>query len=173
MLFFINFSNIVLLLMITPEERKIIDQFSGALLMENYPPLAGKIVGLFFVTEKTYYTFDEMLEVFDTNKTALSRALKFLGSFNIINSIQKEHIKRRRYFYLDIPNYIKYIGVFAQYFNKLNSLIKSAQQIRGSKNPEMNDFIEEYIAYNDKILQTVNEHLKSAFTKDYSKKGNS
>lgn len=156
--------------MVTVEEKKIIDLFTGVLLMENYPPLAGKIIGLFFVTEKKYYTFDEMLEVLDTNKTALSRALKFLGSFNMLSYTYKKNIKRRRYFYLDIPSYIEYIGIFIQSYDKLNTLIKVAQQMRGDQNEEMNTFIEEYVTYNDKVLKSLKDNLTHAFS-EYGEKG--
>ena len=152
--------------MITTEEKRIIDLFKGVLLMENYPPLAGKIIGLFLVTEKKHYTFDEMLEALETNKTALSRAISFLLSFSMLSYTHKEHSKRRRYFYLDIVNYIDYMAFFIQSYEKLNDLIKAAQNIRGDKDKEMNTFIGNYISYNDEVLKSLKGNLKTTFEKE-------
>ena len=42
------------------QQEEIIDTFGELLTKDNYPPIAGKILGLFYTSDQKYFTFEEI-----------------------------------------------------------------------------------------------------------------
>ncbi len=153
-------------MVITEEQKNAIEQFSEALLAENYPPLSGRILGLFYVSDKKYFTFNELVEILEVTKGSVSKALSFLQDhLGIIKFIFKDGIKRRRYFYVDIPSNIEYLERFIASYKTQNEIYKVALRMRGEENIEMNKFLENNIMFNEAVLKSIEEHFDKSFQK--------
>ncbi len=150
--------------MISEEQKRAIELFSEALLAENYPPLAGRILGLFYVSDKKYFTFNELVDIMGVTKGSVSKSLSFLqNQLGIINFTYKEGIKRRRYFYVDVASNIAYLRRFIASYKMQNEIYKVALRIRNDQNKEMNQFLENHVTFNDAVLKSIEEHFDKSF----------
>ncbi len=78
----------------------LIEQSAELYKMVGYPRIAGRIMGLLYVSEQKYFTFEQLMETLKISKSATSKSLKFLLEINEIDFIIKPENTRRRYFYI-------------------------------------------------------------------------
>ncbi len=144
-------------------KKELINAFALVHKEDNYPPIAGKIIGLFYVSDQKYFTFEDIMEGVNASKSATSKALKFLIDLNEITFIFSESNKRKRLFY---PNhaYIK------KRFEKIIAahemetvLLKKVLSTRSTDNIEMNNQIKSIIAFNEDVLHFISDKVKEHF----------
>ncbi|WP_282080779.1 GbsR/MarR family transcriptional regulator [Aquimarina algiphila] len=147
------------------ETQSILDLYAEAYKEENYPPVAGKMVGLFFTSNQKYFTFEELMEGVGASKSATSKALKLLIDFGEVNYKTLKDNKRKRYFYLDIKGNLDRIQRYIDGFKMQTRLFRETLKLRNEEDKEVNQFIEELIEFHSGILQFVDNNSKNRFKK--------
>ncbi|WP_109436606.1 MULTISPECIES: hypothetical protein [Aquimarina] len=147
------------------KSESILDLYAEAYKEENYPPVAGKMVGLFFTSNQKYFTFEELMKGVGASKSATSKALKLLIGFGEVNYKMLKGNKRKRHFYLDIKGNIDRIQRYIDGFKMQTHLLKETLKLRNEEEKEVNQFIEELIEFHSKMLQFVDKNSKNRFKK--------
>ncbi|MBB6462212.1 hypothetical protein [Flammeovirga kamogawensis] len=147
------------------ERKELLNKFADAHKHDGLPPLANKIVGVFYLSNEKYLGFDDIVDLVDASKGAVSKALKLLMSIYRINHIQDPTTSRKRLFYLDPDGAEKYIKIVAEGLSTQNELIKELNQFRTNGNNEMSDFIERTIAFNGEAIAFLLKNSERYFKK--------
>ena len=146
-------------------KKELIEQHSEVYKFDGYSPIAGKILGLFYVSDKQYFTFEELMEEIPASKSAVSKALKVLIERRDINYTYKEDNKRKRLFYFDIQAFISGLEDAMKAYTHHRILLQKSLELRSDKNIEFNEFIEKAINFNKSIISVIQEkidkHLRS------------
>lgn len=150
-------------------EMKPIDLYAEILKNENYPPIAGKILGLFFISDQKYFTFEELMEQVDASKSATSKALKLLMNNGEVNYIIKEKSKRRRFFYLDIEGVKQRIYTTISAYDTYASLLKDTLKSRSDENKELNHYINSEIKFWEETLEFLKDRITANFDIPFDK----
>ncbi len=145
------------------ERKTIIEKFEAVYVEDHYPPIAGRILGLLFVTDKKYLTFQEILEEVGSSKGAISKALKILIDSGEVNFDYDVNNKRLRLFYLDTDGVIRHINNIVEAYKMQTELFKETLKIRSDENEEMNKFIKKTIVFNSEVLELMQEQLKKHY----------
>lgn len=141
----------------------ILDLYASTYKEDNYPPVAGKIMGLFFISNQQYFTFEEIMEAVNASKSATSKAIKLLLSFNEINFVTLKEHKRRRHFYLDVEGNVKHIQRVVDAYYMQTELLKHTLTLRDNNNKKLNRFIETSIDFNTDVLNYIEEKIKEYY----------
>ena len=143
--------------------EEIVSEFERTYKNDGMPPLAGKIIGHFYVTENKYLSFNEIHEAVGSSKGTVSKVLKYLIQTNRVQFLVDEDDKRKRFYYLDIARLIEYLkGVILNY-QQQNTLLVEVKKLRGVKNLEMNTFIDNSIDFNSEMLEFLKEKSEAYF----------
>lgn len=146
------------------DKQGIIDVFERTYKKDGFPPLAGKVVGFFYVTDAKYISFQDIVKGVDASKGAVSKVLKILIGLYRINSIDHPNDNRKRLYYLDTENLIKFLEIVINNYREQSDLLHAVLKVRTEENKEMNDFIERSIAFNDEMLNFLDKKSKKYFT---------
>ncbi|MGH1383448.1 hypothetical protein [Kordia sp.] len=149
-------------------QEDIIESFGELLVADNYPPIAGKILGLFYTSNAKYLTFEEIKEGISVSKSATSKALTFLYTLNEVSYIYDENNSRLRLFYLDIKGSIDRFNSILNAYTVQTTLLKEIQKTRNNENEELNGFIEKSIAFNEEATVYMKQKLEFHY-KEYLK----
>lgn len=146
-------------------QLELIEAFALVYKEDNYPPIAGKILGYFFVSNHKYHTFEEIMEGIKASKSATSKALKFLINLEEVTFKFSESNKRKRLFYTNYEGTKKRLENIIIAHEMETKLLKEVLSQRNSDTPEMNNLIQNIIAFNEDILgfisDKVDEHFKN------------
>ncbi len=148
------------------KKENLLERFVATYVAEGYPPLAGKIIGLFYISDEKYLTFNEIIEQTGASKGAISKTIQLLLEHNRINYITEENNSRKRLFYLDINGLIKFLRMIIKNYQDQNILIKECLELRDQTPSEMNDFIKNSILFNTEMLTFLNEKANQYFNKN-------
>ena len=143
-----NFLNILLKM----KREEIINEFERTYKNEGLPHLAGKIIGVFYVSDKKYLSFKEINENIDASKGTVSKVLKFLIKLNRVKCITHEKDKRKRYYCLDIPGLIQFLKYIISNYEEQSTLLEEVVKIRGNEYEELDIFIDKSINFNNEML---------------------
>lgn len=144
-------------------QDEIITSFGEAYEVDGFPPLAGKIMGLLYVSDKKYFSFDEIVQQVKASKGAVSKILKLLVDLHRVNYIICKDSSRKRLFYLDIKGIRFFVDVVIANYRKQDLLLQECLKHRNSENPELNKFIENSIALNADMLEMLDDKVKKYF----------
>lgn len=145
------------------ERDNILELYALSYKEDHYPPTAGKLMGLLYISEQKYFSFDEFISNLQVTKSAVSKALKFLLNTGEINFIYDANNKRRRLFYLD------YKGVIDKFHRIVNAytihvqLLEGTLKLRDDDTSELNTFIKKEIALLNETVQFFDAKLKTHF----------
>lgn len=140
-------------------KKELIEQHSEVYKFDGYPPIAGKILGLFYVSDKKYFTFEDLMKEIPASKSAVSKALKILIDRKDINFIYKESNKRKRLFYFDIEGFISGLEDSMKAYTYHRTLLQKSLETRSNENIEMNEFIQKAINFNKSIISVIQEKI--------------
>lgn len=143
--------------------KHILELFALSLKEDNYPPVAGRIIGLFYVSNQKHFEFEDIMEAVSASKSATSKALKLLIEFGEVNFIIKEGSKRKRLFYLDVQGSIERIERFIDGYNMQTQLLTETLKLRNQNNEELNQFIKNTINFNTEILEFAEKKLREHY----------
>ncbi len=136
--------------------KDLLERFAIAYKNDGFPPLAGKIMGLFYISNQKYFSFEEIMQRVGASKGATSKTIKILLEFKRLNySMSKEQV-RKRMFYLDIQGVTQFLQIVIDNYKNQNQLLKESLQARTNENEEMNDFIKSSIQFNNEVLAFLN-----------------
>ncbi len=138
-------------------QEDIIESFGELLVADNYPPIAGKILGLFYTSNKKYLTFEEIKDGIGVSKSATSKALTFLYTLNEVSYIYDENNSRLRLFYLDIKGSVERFNSIIEAYKIQTTLLKEVLRTRNNENKELNHFIEKSILLHEDVLDIVKQ----------------
>ncbi len=88
------------------QQEELITAFSEIFKAIGNSPTAGRISGLFYLSDQKFLTFEDIMEQLSISKSATSKALKILVERGQVAFITKED-SRKRYYYLSINGAIK------------------------------------------------------------------
>lgn len=144
-------------------DNHILDLYAATFQEDNYPPVAGKILGLFYVSEQKYFSFEELQNQLEISKSAVSKALKMLLNIGEINFVTFEDNKRKRYFYLDVQGNIDRIQSLITSYIMQTKLLEETLALREETNPELNNFIKNSIKFNREVIAFVDQKVKEHY----------
>ncbi len=130
----------------------------------NWTPIAAKIIGLFYVSDQKYFTFQEIIDTLNISKSNASRALKVLLSTGKVAYITKGDNKRKRYFYLSVGGSITLINNMLEGFKRQQMFFEKILSLRSDENPELNQLIQYQKDYLEKIIPMLQIKTKEHFT---------
>lgn len=145
------------------KKQSILNLYAEALKEDNYPPIAGKILGLFYISDQKYFTFEELMKELNVSKSAISKALKLLLEIGEVNYKKIEGNKRKRHFYLDIQGNIDRLERLVNAYYMQTQLLEETLEFRSSNNQELNNFIKTSIKFNKEALYYFDKKIKEHF----------
>ena len=149
-------------------KKRIVNTFGELLANDNYPPIAGRILGFFYTSDKKYFTFEEIKEELSISKSATSKALSYLRQINEVGYIYDENNKRLRLFYLNIEGLVERISLVLEAYKMQAVLFKEVLEFRNEENKELNNYIEKNILFSEDVLGFVTQRLEFHY-KEYLK----
>ncbi len=141
------------------EQDDIIRPFAEIYKNAGYAPLQGRIIGLFYVSEEKYLSFQDIMERLEISKGATSKTLNSLMEIGEVAYITKEGNSRRRYFYLSIAGSLKSMDVWIESLKLRKGLMERLMHLRGETNPQLNQFIKEEV----RMLEDFIPYLREKF----------
>ncbi len=142
----------------------LIEQSAELYKMVGYPRIAGRIMGLLYVSEQKYFTFEQLMETLKISKSATSKALKFLLEINEIDFIIKPENTRRRYFYISQKGTIKSWEDMMDSLFVRQELLEQILTERKDEDSEINRIIKQQIAFMKDIAPILKNKMKEHFT---------
>ncbi|MCD8410628.1 hypothetical protein [Tenacibaculum finnmarkense] len=145
-------------------KKTILENFAKAYQAERFPPISGKIIGLFMITPERYLSFEEIQKELDISKSALSKNLKLLIDLNRITYVKDTENSRKRLFCIDIIGTKKHIYDIVKNFEFQNTLLEESKKIRTKNNDDdVANFIDNSIAFSKNIIKELNESIPKYF----------
>ena len=140
--------------MLTQQQKTLIEKIGITIEKEGMQPVAARILGLLYVSDKPELTFDEITDTLQISKSATSNGINLL-----LQTERVEYITfsgdRRRYFRLKISNwredFIKKIETMAGF----NVLLRQVLAVRTKETPEYNASIAELVDFLDYVFQNM------------------
>ncbi len=129
----------------------------------NWTPIAARIIGLFYVSDQKYFTFQEIIDTLNISKSNASRALKVLLNTGKVSYITKDNNKRKRYFYLPTEGSITLTNNLLERFKRQQAFFEKILCLRSDENPELNQLIEYQKGYLEKIIPMLQIKTKEHF----------
>lgn len=151
------------------DTQKLLALYAFTFSEDGYPPVAGKILGLFHISNQKYLTFDEIKEQISASKSATSKALNLLMDMGDVGfTTFKEH-KRKRYFFLDIEGGIAHLQKLIKAYTLQNEVLEETLEHRDDSNPEMNRYIEKTIIFSQEVIEFIEEKIHEHYNEFLNK----
>lgn len=145
--------------------KKILQSFADAYEIDGFPPLAGKIMGVFYLSEKEHLSFEEIIQQTEASKGAVSKSLNQLIQLKRVNYVVSEESHRKRLFYLDTKGIIHFVKMMINNYKQQDALLRKCLVLRNDKDSDLYQFIENSIAFNADVLATLDEKADQYFKK--------
>ncbi|MBS9784117.1 ArsR family transcriptional regulator [Candidatus Gracilibacteria bacterium] len=145
------------------QKQDLISQTSELYTMIGYPPIAGKIIALFYISDEKYLTFEEIMETLKISKSATSKALKFLTDLGEVSFMTKTENSRKRYFYISVKNSLKSLTDWKDSLDMRKNILEKALKLRTQKNPDFNTFIQQQIHFIEDISGYIDQKIQQHF----------
>jgi len=145
-------------------KKELLDRFATAYKNDGFPPLAGRIMGLFYISDKKHLSFEDIICETEASKGAVSKILKQLIQLHRIN-YTKINNGRKRLFYLDINGLKFFLQMIIDNYKAQDQMLKECLQIRTNENEEMNNFIKDSINFNKEVLTFLSIKNEQYFNK--------
>lgn len=148
-------------------KQELIEAFAFVYKADNYPPIAGKILGLFLISDEKHFTFEDIMTNINASKSATSKALKFLIDLDEVSFMFSEKNKRKRLFYFNSKGVVKRFEKIIEAHTIETVLLKEVLENRNDDNEEMNKLIKNTIAFNEDILDFITKKVTKHFKTEY------
>ncbi|WP_066630939.1 hypothetical protein [Labilibacter marinus] len=144
-------------------KESIIERFAEAYKIDGFPPLAGKIMGVFYMSDSKYFCFEDLVLLSKGSKGAVSKTLKLLIGLSRIGFIYSKERKSKRLFYLDTKGIRDFLEIILANYKKQDILLKECLQLRSDENQELNMFIKNSLTFNDEVISLIEEKMNKYF----------
>lgn len=128
------------------KKRALIEKIGIAHEEKGFQPVAGRILGLLYVSPRPELTFDEIRETLNISKSATSTALNLLMHIGHIDYITFSG-DRKRYFKLKMSNWRELIQNEIERVIKMSHVLHEVLEERTADTPEFNCSIEEFASF--------------------------
>ncbi len=145
------------------KKEQLIEQSAMLYKMIGYSRIAGKIMGLLYVSDRKYFTFQELMNILNISKGATSTAINFLIEIGEISFITKGENKRKRYFHISKKGTIKSLQDWLQSLFVRKELLEQILNERKDENPQLNNLIKQQIAFTEDIAPFIENKIKEHF----------
>ncbi len=142
------------------EKQALINQSAELYKMIGYPPTAGQIMGLLYVSDQKYFTFQELIDTLKISKSAISKSVNFLLEIHEISFKIKKDNKRKRYFYISKKGTVKSLQQWINSVAVRQSLLEQILTLRNEENKELNELIKSQISFSKTIIPVAEKELK-------------
>ncbi|MGV3539915.1 MAG: GbsR/MarR family transcriptional regulator [Rufibacter sp.] len=139
---------------LTQEQKQLIEKIGIYHEQQGFPPVVGRIMGLLYVSDRPYLSFEEIIDTLNISKSAASNSLNLLLQMRVLEYTTFPG-DRKRYFSALLENWHQEV------VNKMNSilafsnLLRQANELRGNLNPDMNEKVLERIEFMEFLSQQV------------------
>lgn len=145
------------------DKNDLLRRFAEAYKNDGFPPLAGKIMGLFYISNEKYFYFEDIMHEVGASKGAVSKTLKLLIELNRVDFVYSKGKSRRRMFYMDIQGIKHFLRSVIINYKKQDQLLKECAQVRTNENEELNEFIGNSLQFNKEVLTFLDEKTEQYF----------
>ncbi len=104
-------------------------------------------MGLLYVSDQKYFTFQELIDTLKISKSAISKSLKFLLEIKEISFKIKKDNKRKRYFYISKRGTIASLQRWIESLTVRQNLLEQILTLRNEDNKELNELIKSQISF--------------------------
>lgn len=128
----------------------------------NYTKIAGAILGLFYTSNKKYFTMEEVIVELDSDKQSIEDGIALL----IKNGEVKKHTTKdglEENFYLDVQGTISHLKNVLNDKQRLTELLEKTIELRDNSNPEVTRFLRDSILFNSEIMDFVDQRIQEYF----------
>ncbi|GAB2532677.1 GbsR/MarR family transcriptional regulator [Rufibacter soli] len=139
---------------LSEEQRKLIEKIGIFHEQQGFPPATGRIMGLLYVTDRPYLSFEEILETLNISKSATSNALNMLLQMRVIEYTTYPG-DRKRYFGALLENWHQEVVNKMEQVLSFSKLVRQCNELRGNSNPEMNKLMEDRVEFMEYLSQEV------------------
>ncbi|TPE43108.1 MarR family transcriptional regulator [Pontibacter mangrovi] len=122
---------------LTEKQQALIERIGIFQEKTGMQPVAGRIVGLLYVSDKPELTFDEIREVLGISKSATSNALNLLQHLNRLDYITYSG-DRRRYFRLKLDRWRELVMQEIDSVTEFSATLQEVVAERTKETPEYN-----------------------------------
>lgn len=133
---------------LTEQKRQQIEKIGIFNEQMGLPPVAGRIMGLLYVSDQPELTFDEIRETLQISKSATSNALNLLMQLNRLEYTTFPG-DRKRYFRLKISKWREIIAGEIDRITELNTVLRDVVATRTKSTPDYNNSIAELADFLD------------------------
>lgn len=140
-------------------KEQIINFYTLVSKDKGYSPIAGKMLGLFLVSNQKYFTFEELMEELSISKSATSKTLKFLIEIGEIDFIKSKENKRKRLFYFNIKGATNRYKRKIKEYTVQTQLLEKTLELRDDSNLELNDFIKNRILFAKEVIAILEPRI--------------
>ncbi|NLR93900.1 MULTISPECIES: GbsR/MarR family transcriptional regulator [Flammeovirga] len=147
-------------------KEEILEQLSITHQGGGFSPLAGKILGVFYLSNDKYLTFNDLVEITGATKGAVSKALKSLKDKHRVDSILDPNSSRKRLFYLDSDGISTYMDLVVQNMTRETELIDECVSRRNDNAPDIKELMSKTVTFNKEIIQFLKLVTHKYFPKD-------
>lgn len=141
-------------IVLTEKQKTLIEKIGISYEAEGIQPVAARILGLLYVSDKPELTFDEITEALQISKSATSNGINLLLQMQRLEYITFPG-DRRRYFRLKVSNWREEFKHKIEAMAKFNVLMREVLAVRTQKTPEYNASIKELVDFLDYIFQQM------------------
>ncbi|RNI21887.1 GbsR/MarR family transcriptional regulator [Rufibacter latericius] len=139
---------------LTQEQKKLIEKMGIYHEQQGFPPVTGRIMGLLYVSDRPHLSFEEIVETLNISKSATSNALQLLQQMRLIEYTTYPG-DRKRYFGALLENWHDEVVNKMESILGFSKLLRQANELRGDKNPEMNEKVLERIEFMEFLSKEV------------------
>ncbi|WP_420573847.1 hypothetical protein [Kordia sp.] len=144
-------------------KKDIINSFGELLVNDNYPPIAGRMLGLFYTSDQKYFTFEEIKTELNISKSATSKGLSFLDNIGEVSYVYDKNNKRLRLFYLNVEGLIERISLVLEAYKHQSKLFEQVLELREDNDSIVNNYLEKSILFSEDVLGFVQQKLALHF----------
>ena len=141
-------------IVLTDQQRTLIEKIGISYEGEGIQPVAARILGLLYVSDKPELTFDEITEALQISKSATSNGINLLLQMHRLEYITFPG-DRRRYFRLKVSNWREEFKHKIEVMAGFNLLMREVLAIRTQETPEYNARIKELADFLDYVFQQL------------------
>ncbi|MFC6998991.1 GbsR/MarR family transcriptional regulator [Rufibacter roseus] len=136
------------------EQKQLIEKIGIYHEQQGFPPVVGRIMGLLFVADKQYLSFEEIIETLGISKSATSNALNLLLQVRIIEYTTFSG-DRKRYFSALRENWHEEVISKMNSILAMSKLMRQANELRGDANPKMNQLVQDRFEFMEYLSSQV------------------
>ncbi|OKL38771.1 GbsR/MarR family transcriptional regulator [Pontibacter flavimaris] len=144
---------------LTDKQRELIERIGVFQEKAGLQPVAGRIMGLLYVSDKPELTFDEIRETLGISKSATSNALNLLQQLNRLEYITYSG-DRKRYFRLKLD---KWRDLVLQGVESITDFSETLQEVVAERTGETKEYNQNLLEVAD-FLKYLHQELPKLLT---------